>query len=61
MNHMLSWSVVYPRRTEFEKTVSCKGYEGSPKGARKYNECSTYFTVKMTVKYKDAAAVKTPA
>ena len=44
--------VVAARETEAEKTLSCKGYEGSPKGRRIYGPCDTYYKVRVTVTYK---------
>src|SRR5580698_11058388 len=33
--YLLRWGIVEGKRTEFEDTIACKGYEGSPKGRRK--------------------------
>lgn len=35
LDRLIRWSVVEPRQTEFETVMSCRGYEGSPKGRRK--------------------------
>jgi len=40
------------RLETFETTESCKGYEGSPKGRRKYQNCEKCFKIKVTLKYK---------
>jgi len=39
--------------TEYEDSEVCKGYEGSPKGRRKYDDCMNYFEFKVKIKYKD--------
>jgi hypothetical protein len=44
--------MVRERLETFETTESCKGYEGSPKGRRKYQNCETCFKIKVTLKYK---------
>ena len=40
-------------QTEYETTVRCNGYEGSPKGVRRYGDCYHFFEVKLRVKYKE--------
>jgi len=47
-------SMVSKGETERETTVSCQGYEGSPKGRRKYGPCFNYFQVKITIKYRSS-------
>ena len=44
--------------TSTEKSVSkrCQGYEGSPKGHRKYRDCMHSFTVNVILKYKEEKA-----
>lgn len=39
-------------QTDYQETQLCQGYEGSPKGRKKYDECSNMFEVKIAVKYK---------
>ena len=34
-----------------EEFIFCRGYEGSPKGRRRYGPCSNYFNVKAKVTY----------
>ncbi len=53
IDYLIRWSVVEAKRTEFETTVRCRGYEGSPKGRRNDGPCDTYFMVKVNVVYKD--------
>jgi hypothetical protein len=40
-------------QTHFEGGQLCQGYEGSPKGRRKYNRCPVYFKVNITIEYKE--------
>jgi len=42
------------RNKEMEKEGSeiCKGYEGSPKGRRRYRNCLNFFKYKVKIKYK---------
>ena len=54
LGYELRWAIVEAKRTEFEHVYFCDGYEGSPKGRKKYGDCDTRFKVKITVKYKDA-------
>lgn len=46
-------NMVDNRETELETTEHCKGYEGSPKGRRKYRECTDIFKVKVNIDYKE--------
>ncbi len=39
-------------KTTFTTGKSCQGYEGSPKGARRYRSCMNWFDVKVEIKYK---------
>ncbi len=52
LDHLIRWAVVESKRTEYEKTISCTGYEGSPKGRRNDGPCDTYFKVKVNVTYR---------
>ena len=36
-----------------ETSSKCQGYEGSPKGRRKYRTCRNVFTVKVLITYED--------
>jgi hypothetical protein len=45
-------SMVAQKQTELETTKLCQGYEGSPKGRRKYRQCFNFFTVKVALTYK---------
>lgn len=39
-----------------EDTLSCRGFEGSPKGRRRYGPCWTIFKVRINIEYKDDAS-----
>lgn len=45
--------MVPERRTRQEFSVSCQGYEGSPKGKRNYGPCPNHFTGVVTVVYRE--------
>ena len=45
--------MVNERQTHFEGGQLCQGYEGSPKGRRKYNKCPVYFKIDINIKYKE--------
>lgn len=45
--------MIYENKTELETTEFCQGYEGSPKGRKKYQDCMNYFEIKVGIKYKD--------
>lgn len=55
LDYLIRWAVVEAKQTGYETTSRCKGYEGSPKGRRNDGPCDTYFKVKVSVVYKDAA------
>ncbi len=44
--------MVRNKETEKEGSESCKGYEGSPKGRRRYGSCINFFKYKVKIKYK---------
>jgi hypothetical protein len=46
-------NMVSTRQTELETTKFCQGYEGSPKGRKRYGPCEHRFKVKIEIKYKD--------
>jgi len=52
LDRLIRGRVVEANRTEYEDVISCKGYEGSPKGRRKEGPCETRFKLKIRVKYK---------
>lgn len=39
--------------TEYETTRRCQGYEGSPKGRKRYGNCYNQFDIKVAIKYKE--------
>jgi hypothetical protein len=46
---------VYEQRlTKFETLVDCRGYEGSPKGHRKYKDCAQYSKVTVRAQYRSS-------
>lgn len=45
--------MVRNKLTEYETTKSCQGYEGSPKGRKRYGKCYNSFDVKIKIKYKE--------
>lgn len=52
--------MVRTKETEREETKFCQGYEGSPKGRRKYKDCMNRFQVRVTLEYKDDTSDETP-
>jgi hypothetical protein len=47
--------MVRERVTERETSEVCRGYEGSPKGRRKYRSCMNFFKVKISIRYREQA------
>lgn len=43
------------RETEGEFSATCQGYEGSPKGQKKYGPCMHHFEAEIEITYKDDA------
>lgn len=39
--------------TDHQVSKMCQGYEGSPKGRRRYRSCRNHFDVKVSIKYKE--------
>jgi len=52
LDYLIRCVVVEAQRTEYETTEYCRGYEGSPKGRRKYGDCDTIFRLRVNVTYK---------
>ena len=46
-------SMVSNLQTEYSKGHICQGYEGSPKGRKKYRNCVNYFKVEIHISYKE--------
>lgn len=46
-------NMVQDKQTHYEGTKFCKGYEGSPKGRIKYEDCDNFFKVSVDIKYKN--------
>ena len=47
--------MVDAKQTHAESHEFCKGYEGSPKGKRRYRSCTNSWNVTIDIKYKSAA------
>ena len=47
--------MISKRKADLEVSKGCRGYEGSPKGRRKYRSCMHSFGIKVTLKYKDGS------
>ena len=45
--------MVRKKETHKEETAICKGYEGSPKGRRKYRNCINSFDITVDITYKE--------
>ncbi|MFW6116131.1 MAG: hypothetical protein ACOC6F_00250 [bacterium] len=45
--------MVKNRQTELETTERCQGYEGSPKGRRRYRDCFNSFEVRVSIEYTE--------
>jgi len=41
------------KQAELVTYKTCQGYEGSPKGRRRYRSCVNSFNIKVTIKYKE--------
>jgi len=41
------------KETDREESKMCQGYEGSPKGRKRYRSCLHSFRIKVHVKYKE--------
>lgn len=50
-------SMIDQGKTEEHVSRGCRGYEGSPKGRRKYRSCMHSFDVKVALKYRVKAGV----
>jgi hypothetical protein len=48
--------MVASKQTHLEKLEFCQGYEGSPKGKRRYRSCTNSFNVTIDIKYKSETA-----
>lgn len=44
-------SMTSSKDTKYEKVFFCQGYEGSPKGRKRYRDCINRFKVKITIEY----------
>jgi len=45
--------MVRNKETAKEGTGHCRGYEGSPKGRKRYRDCRSRFTYKVSIVYRD--------
>jgi hypothetical protein len=48
--------MVLDRQTEKDGVELCVGYLGSPKGRRQYGPCLERFPVRVSIRYREAAA-----
>jgi hypothetical protein len=56
MGHVLSRMYsAQPKQTHYEGGESCRGYEGSPKGKKRYRGCTNHWKVKVDITYKAGA------
>ena len=46
------WGMVEKRETSQQGSEICQGYEGSPKGRRKYRDCMRFFKWEVEIQYK---------
>ena len=51
-------NMIGQKETFKESKEHCQGYEGSPKGKRKYRDCSHQFEYKITIKYFSSEEIK---
>lgn len=52
IGHILR-EMIDQKQTDLETSKSCQGYEGSPKGRRRYRICVNSFKIKVHIKYKE--------
>jgi hypothetical protein len=52
--------MVYDKNTHAEELKMCQGYEGSPKGRRKYGRCINSFRVTIDIKFKEGRQPDVP-
>jgi hypothetical protein len=45
--------MVRKKETHWEGSKMCQGYEGSPKGRRKYRSCVNSWNMKVDIEYKE--------
>ena len=48
--------MIRERKTHLEGSKYCQGYEGSPKGRRRYRSCTNSFEVVIDIEYKEKTA-----
>ena len=44
--------MVIEKKTELKTECECQGYEGSPKGRKRYDDCDNFFSIHVEIKYK---------
>lgn len=52
--------MVQKRERDREGRAICRGYEGSPKGRRKYRDCVNFFRYKVRIDYREPSANRGP-
>lgn len=45
--------MVRAKQSDLETSKLCQGYEGSPKGRRRYRRCMNFFKIKVQIKFKE--------
>lgn len=50
--------MIAARSTLFEDQERCQGYEGSPKGQRRYRDCMHAFKVRIKLAFKEAPEIR---
>ena len=45
--------MIQKKETHHEGSAICQGYEGSPKGRRKYRDCINYFKYVVDIEYRN--------
>ena len=50
--------MVEQRKTDDSLALHCQGYEGSPKGRKKYGPCFNYFEANIHIEYKPEPATE---
>jgi hypothetical protein len=44
--------MVRNKKNDYEISRTCQGYEGSPKGKKRYRLCVNFFKIKVHINYK---------
>lgn len=52
LGHLLRMAEDQKKR-RVEEIISCQGYEGSPKGRKRYSSCGNYFSILIDIEYHE--------